>query len=438
MTEYEALSWWDFVEAERRSAAYQLLFGHGITRSLVAAKARRASTRTIGNIFAQIVLDIFKPGISTDRVLNAPTNEAWLHPWLDHLRRLGVTYHIDAEVKAIHVQDGRVSGATVAEKGRTFVARADHYVAAVPVERMAELVKPGLAAADPALAVLPELSKAVEWMNGIQFYLTRDVPLVHGHTIYLSSSWALTSVSQAQFWPHYDLAARADGRVRGILSVDISNWVTPGLNGKAARDCTIQEIRQEVWDQIKLSVNVGGQTLLRDEDLHSSFLDPDLVDSDPNLPGLETNLEPLLVNYVDTWSIRPEAVTRLPNFFMASDYVRTHTDLATMEAANEAARRAVNGLLDAAGSSQPRCGVWELVEHEALDPFKAYDRQRFRMGLPWGEPVGAWGQSLLATPSARPPEKRTGDPLGSSGTPPTEVPGPAFPTHATHEGPVRG
>jgi uncharacterized protein with NAD-binding domain and iron-sulfur cluster len=43
----------------------------------------------------------------------------------------------------------------------------------------------------------------------------------------------------------------------------------------------------------------------------------------------------------------------IPNLFLASDYVRTHTDLATMEGANEAARRAVNGLLDAAQFDGP-------------------------------------------------------------------------------------
>ena len=47
-------------------------------------------------------------------------------------------------------------------------------------------------------------------------------------------------------------------------------------------------------------------------------------------------------------------MTRIPNLFLASDYVRTHTDLATMEGANEAARRAVNGILDATGSAAPR------------------------------------------------------------------------------------
>ena len=57
------------------------------------------------------------------------------------------------------------------------------------------------------------------------------------------------------------------------------------------------------------------------------------------------------MNLVDTWPLRPEATTAIPNLFLASDYVRTYTDLATMEGANEAARRAVNGLLDAASST---------------------------------------------------------------------------------------
>ena len=63
------------------------------------------------------------------------------------------------------------------------------------------------------------------------------------------------------------------------------------------------------------------------------------------VPGFLQNLEPLLVNLVNTWALRPEATTAIPNLFLASDYVRTYTDLATMEGANEAARRAVNGLL---------------------------------------------------------------------------------------------
>jgi uncharacterized protein with NAD-binding domain and iron-sulfur cluster len=254
-------------------------------------------------------------------------------------------------------------------------------------------------------------------MNGIQFYLTEDVPLVHGHTIFLSSPWALTSVSQAQFWRGYDLSAHGDGRVKGILSVDISNWTVPGLSGKKADDCTREEIKQEVWEQIKLSVNVGGKTVLTDRHLHSWFLDPDILDTDPTEPGPETNLEPLLVNYTDTWSIRPEAVTRIPNLFLASDYVRTYTDLATMEAANEAARRATNGILAASRSRAAPCGVWPLQEPDLLLPLKALDRQRFRRQLPWNGELVSVAQQTLGLATLVPPDRHHPDPLSPESQP---------------------
>ena len=70
-------------------------------------------------------------------------------------------------------------------------------------------------------------------MNGIQFYLTEDVPLVHGHIIYLDSPWALTSVSQPQFWPDFDCSNTATARCGGS-SRSTSPTGTPGLNGKTA------------------------------------------------------------------------------------------------------------------------------------------------------------------------------------------------------------
>jgi uncharacterized protein with NAD-binding domain and iron-sulfur cluster len=416
MTEYEKISWYDFIDAANRSPAYQSLYGHGITRSLVAAKARRASTKTIGNIFLQMLLHIVQPGNAADRVLNGPTSDVWIDPWRKYLTSLGVVYRTDAEVVSINLSRGRVVSVTVVRDGAAHDISGDYFVAALPIERMAALVTPALAAADPALAALPGLSSSVEWMNGIQFYLTEDVPLVHGHTIFLNSPWALTSVSQAQFWSDYQMASHGDGKVRGILSVDISNWQTPGFNGKKAVECTRDEIKEEVWNQVKLGVNVGGRTMLTDQHLHSWFLDPDIMDTDPTAPGSETNLEPLLVNYVDTWRSRPEATTRVGNLFLASDYVRTHTDLATMEAANEAARRATNGVLAASGSSAKACAVWPLREPESLAPLKAYDRQRFRSGLTWGGPIGQIAQTALslAADSAGPRGSSTDTPASQA------------------------
>ena len=399
LVEYERINWWDFIEADSRSAAYQKYFGNGITRSLVAAKARRASTKTIGDIFMQIVFGILLPGVAADRLLNGPTSDVWINPWLRYLQDQGVRYHLNADVRSIRCEQGFVRGATVAIGGAVREVTGDYFVGALPVERMAELVTPGLLQGDPSLANLGALTEYVEWMNGIQYYLTEDVPLAKGHTIYVDSPWALTSVSQAQFWKSFDLAKYGDGTVKGILSVDISDWDVKGLNGKQASSCSRQEIAMETWEQLKRSLNVRRE-VLSDGHLHSWFLDPDIedvdADDDSGTPRIDTNSEPLLVNYVDTWRLRPEAVTRIPNFFLASDYVRTHTDLATMEAANEAARRAVNGVIRASGADVEPCEVWNLHEPEVFVPFRAHDRLRYRKGLPWDGQGMAFARSALS------------------------------------------
>ena len=130
-------------------------------------------------------------------------------------------------------------------------------VCALPVEVATTLMTDEMKAVDPRLASLEFLQ--TRWMNGVMFYLARDVPLVHGHVIYIDSPWALTSISQAQFWPGVDLAARGNGQVHGILSVDVSEWQQPGmLYGKPAMQCSKNEIVAEVWAQLKAHLDVGG------------------------------------------------------------------------------------------------------------------------------------------------------------------------------------
>ena len=220
-------------------------------------------------------------------------------------------------------------------------------------------------------------------MNGVQFYLHRDVPTAHGHVIHIDTEWALTTVSQLQFWRNVPPEQFGDSDVRGIISVDVSDWTSPGADGRSGMQCSRDEAVRETWRQLEESIN-GEQELLRDADLHSWFLDPD-IDSDPARPGFLQNQEPLLVNLVNTWAMRPEATTAIPNLFLASDYVRTYSDLATMEGANEAARRAVNGLLDAVKFDGPRCELWQLHEPEILAPWRLHDAARFKAGLPWDD-----------------------------------------------------
>lgn len=374
LAEFEKIAWWDFIAAPRMSKAYQAYLGQGLTRSLVAMRAEESSTRTVGVTQLQLLYGLMSPGQVFDRLLSGPTSDVWIDPWTQYLQKLGVEFHPGTRVAAIETAGARVTGVAVEGGPRI---EADFYIAALPVEIMASLLTEDLRRAAPSIANLDKLQ--TRWMNGIQFYLARDVAVVNGHAIYLDSPWALTSISQRQFWTNVDFAQFGNGAVRGILSVDVSEWQAPGVvYGKPAQACTAAEIEQEVWTQLKQHLNVGGTTTLDDSNLLSWFLDPDI--EFPN-PSLAANAEPLLINTAGSLQYRPEAQIEVDNLFLASDYVRTYTDIACMEAANEAARRAVNGLLAACGSTTPAAQLWPLEEPEFLKPLQEIDRVRFALGL---------------------------------------------------------
>lgn len=395
LAEYESIGWWEYLEADSHSEAYRNLFVLGLTRSLVAAKAEEASTRTVGDIFLQLIYNMIDPFVATDRVLNGPTNEVWIDPWLSYLtEKKGVKYHFNHLLTNIHIHNGVISGVefTCADGSTKLISDDAYYISALPVERLSPFLTPNFLKADQSLSSIKQLANDVNWMNGIQFYLNVYTPINEGHIIYTNSQWALTSISQKQFWKNINLADYGDGTTKEVLSVDISDWNAIGNNGKIAKNCTKEEVMQEVWLQLKKALNVNGKEVLKDEMLNNWYLDSDIVFK-PFEPA--SNEEPLLVNKVNSWTLRPEAYTRIPNLFLAADYVRTYTDLATMEGANEAARRAVNCIIDQADVPKNYCQIWDLHNPAIFAPFRWHDKKRFDKGLPWEAHIPWFIQPIL-------------------------------------------
>ncbi|NPC70111.1 FAD-dependent oxidoreductase [Corallococcus exiguus] len=380
--QYERMSWWDFAQGDLYSPKFQRQL-RAVPRTMVAMDPQRGSARTIGAISMQLILDFAQSGVNNDRTMGGPTSQMWLEPWIAHLRGLGVQFHAGVRCTGLDVAGGRIAGVRFANgESRT----ADHYVLAVPLEAAHALMTPELAALDPALARLraADVEQLVSWMVGIQFFLYEDVPLVRGHTFYPDSPWALTSISQPQFWRELGLFRRVfgDGQVGGLLSIDVSDWNTPGtFVPKRAKDCTPEEIKTEVWGQLKAALNGLDldEQVLTDELLHSFHLDADL-DYGGGLPP--RNSSGLLVHPPGSWDVRPEAASAIPNLCLAGDYVRTHTDLASMEGACEAGRRAVNAILDRTQSQSSRALIWPLEEPEWVEPWKRLDAALYQRGRP--------------------------------------------------------
>ena len=198
-----------------------------------------------------------------------------------------------------------------------------------------------------------------EWMSGVLFYLNATSRPSTATSSIRTRRWALTSISQRPV-----LARRRSpgppsetGQVQDILSTIISDWNTPGdkMVTTTARASTRAQIFDETWAQLKAHLAQAGTGALRDSDVDRTGSSIRPSSSTPTASSSATT-EPLLINTKQSRAHRPVARTNVANFSSPSDYVLTETDLACMEAANEAARD--GGQRDpqpASGSSAPPC-----------------------------------------------------------------------------------
>lgn len=396
VTELDEVTWWDFVAARDASPAYQRLVAWLAASDLIAVEPQVASTRTLGDAMIQMLQSGFTPGMTIDRVLDGPEQETWVLPWAAYLKSLGGELIMPASLVALEFDGRRITGATVEIDGQARRMEADAYVVALPVDVAAKVLTPDIRRGAPSLARLEELRTG--WMNGVQFFLRRELDVVRGHVGYDDSPWGITSVSQAQFWPGFDWSAYGNGQCAEAFSVIISDWDTPGiLFGKAAKHCTADEIRQETLAQLNAALAKLGERIA-DADVVEWFIDPDITFPRGDA-GADKNAERLFVTTVGAWSARPGAKTEIPNLFLASDWLRTYMDFASAEGTNEVSRRAANAILDALGSTAKRAYVGKPDEPLLFAPLRLLDRALYAVGLP---ALGTWG----CTPWTPPPRIR--------------------------------
>jgi len=381
--ELEGQSWAAFIGADT-PGRYQEAFRQVLlscTRTMVAMDAERGSSRTLGRVSSLLMLDAFGTD-DVDRTMMGPTSSCWLDPWEAELRRRGVDFVFDARVRRLELAGGRIARAWVDTGDGQQAIEAEAFVLAVPLEVAQRLISPALAAADRSLSRLAglDLDRLTNWMVGAQFFLNTDVPMCEGHVFYPRSPWALTSISQAQFWNRgrRAMTSYGDGRLRGILSVDVSDCFAPDRDGQRLVDQTSREaILDRIFAQILEALDGPTRRALRRARFAAHLDDEVTVGA-----GGVTNTARLLVHPPGSWHDRPEARLAIPNLFLAADYVRTSVDLASMEGANEAGRRAAGGVLDALKLAAEPVDLFAFDGLERFRALRRLDRGLHAAGLP--------------------------------------------------------
>jgi hypothetical protein len=104
------------------------------------------------------------------RVLQGPTNEAWIDPWVqctfyrnakishpDMTDEFAVGFHLNSEAVSINMQNGLISSVTIATPNGTQIIEADYFIFSIPNDKMDSLLTEAITEAAPSLSQIDEL-----------------------------------------------------------------------------------------------------------------------------------------------------------------------------------------------------------------------------------------------------------------------------------------
>lgn len=432
-------------------------------RVLVALDSRWGDARTNMSTYLQLYLTMDRRDTKADGVLNGPTTESWFDHWYRHLVALGVRFvhnavsrldppaidptqppHLRPRVQITLADGARVapdytvvavdapaaeyitSALRAAGTGGT-VARLDGFTTIAPPPDgplQPDRTRPQRRRNPYAMEELGRVPwDRFQTLCGIQYYFDTEFQLLRGHMLYTGTEWGLSSINQHGLWESRPVLDR-DGYV-SVLSVDIGDFNTPSRHlvdefgrGKAARDCTPDEIAAEVWRQIVSALTSDAGAVGREFMPWPVWyaLDRGLIMATGPGQGqgrVVRNESPYLVPIVGDWTNRPGSDPWNPHgsswssappedlwledlerrnvwqarhggyqvhhnsVVFAGTWNKTFTRVTSMESACESGRHAVNAVLDHY--------IW--VESGGLD-------RREKTTLPWEFPFGFLDQGL--------------------------------------------
>jgi len=300
--ELENLSAYDFIVGKDATAARRFSYTPkfealilDMPKVLAAFDSRWGDARTNLTTFLQLQLQMDRHDSKADGVLNGPTTESWFDHWYRHLLTLGVRFvrgaadrleppgrdrdeppYLRPRVQVVLADGTRLApdyvvvavDAPAAER-ITWPLRAagtggaaaglDGFTTSAPPSSGPLQPKETRSAARRDPYAMSEMGRRpwdrFQTLAGIQYYFDTEFQLVRGHVYYSGTEWGLSSINQQGLWERRPTLAR-DGFV-SVLSVDVGDFNTPSENlrdehgrGKAARDCTADELAAEVWRQI--------------------------------------------------------------------------------------------------------------------------------------------------------------------------------------------
>jgi uncharacterized protein with NAD-binding domain and iron-sulfur cluster len=241
----------------------------------------------------------FYTGNRSWQVMNQPTSEAWIDPWVEHLTSKGVHFHFNSELTSLTPGGAIINGELV---------KGDEYVSAIPPE----IKKPN-----------DQISFRLGFNKKISFE-SHNIAFV-----LLDSEYNITFYPQDEHWSK-------DVNLGPVVSL----WSGTIINGKNAVKLRpkelIEEIKKQVLQSKYIQEHIVGADIVYSEIFEDWYWDSKL--------GRLVSKHPKWVNQVN--EVRPLNTTEYPNVWNAGAHTKTTIDVWSMESAVESGKLASNLILE--------------------------------------------------------------------------------------------
>lgn len=286
-------------------------------------------------------------------VMNAPSSEALFTHWHKFLVEKGVNFHFNHALISIEKSGSKenVNACVFENNHLKNKIKADYYVLALPVEKVARLIP-------DVTPYIAELSEYTRPFNAVQLFLCGKYELPDGITRFEDSPWSIIACYQGEsLWPNTPL----NPPVNAVFSTIIANWEKPGiLYHKPAIQCSSEEIVNELVAQIAQHKGIRLERM----NVYESHFDNSIKFSDDKSEIVDIG-DKLYSTGAGMYDKQPGVVTQLKNLFLAGDYISTDMHQGTMESACISGKMVANEILKQNGMSDMLC---ELVTPVSIKP----------------------------------------------------------------------
>lgn len=317
-------------------------------------------------------------------VMNQPTSEAWIDPWVKYLKSLGVVFKFNSRVTKIVSDRNTIKYFLINNKTKVY---ADNHIICLDPSSMIKLFK-----TDKMNKNSNQIYKNLKQMdvvnNQISFRLgiNKKIKFEKDNMgfVLVDSPYNITFYPQEDHWKKTNLGL--DGKIKSLWSGTIIISYNEGSKyKKTATSLNIEQLKEEVIHQFLESNQLindikkyNNGYLLKKEDIIFSEIFEDWY-YDSKSKRLKTKNKKWVNNFINE-EFRPNNKTNFNNLYLAGSHTKTSINIWSMESAVESGIKSANLILKK--NNQQLYQIYIHKSQKIFESLKSLDDMLYSMYLP--------------------------------------------------------